>query len=492
MDKDEGNGHRNSFYTSNVYSSGCLTFGNTFTGYPDASSMTGKYLTTTDTSIPYYVEGASTESTGSTAKNTVKVAMGNSVDVKFATLDGSALPAACTYYLVCTSTEGQSNLTVTAYSKSNKAMGSTTISIGDWSESNSTTKQNVVVSGLYRMKTASTSSKYTTPSTTGSSSGWGGQSSSSEYNLNRLEAGYCLQKIVLNIESTEEIDHITITNNNVYTGDEATWDHIAHIFAITAITKEVTVIDSETTSDYLVDETNNNAAIANGVKARVNMSRTMKADQWNGFVFPFNLTKAQVKQMFGENAVVAKACDDSYNTRTLTFRVQEASADDHTLIEAGSYYLVKGVTVNDDNIYSADYVTYNAFTKPADYTIKNQNTQYSDQITFHGAYYNNSSLEENGYALSSGKFYCYTDKPSIKGFRFWFSIENQTEQAKSISLAIADANDATGISTIDSADDNAAPAAIYTIDGRLVRQGASTDGLARGLYIVGGKKVMVK
>ncbi len=470
---DDAAGHRNAFYTSGAYSTGCLQFTNTVSDYPDATNMTGMYISGNTDGLPYYVENATTSV--STEKNSVKVPMGDEVfTLKFATLDGSALPAACTYNLLCTSTEGPSNLTVTAYSKSGKAMGTTTITIGDWAASGNA---NAIVSGLYRMKVSSNSSSYTNPAT------------GSGTNLNVLQSGFCLQKIVLNIEPTEEIDHITIKNNNIYSGDEATWSHIAHIFGITAITKEVTVIDSEANTSYLVDETNSNAAIENGVKARINMSRTMKADQWNGFVYPFSLTKAQVKQMFGDNVVVAKACDDSYKTNTLTFRVQEVESDDQTLIEAGSYYLVKGVTVNDDQVYSADYVKYEAFTAPADYTIQNQNATHNDQITFHGAYLNNSSLAENGYALSGGKFYQYTDKPAIKGFRFWFSIENSTTNAKAISLAID--NEITGISTVMDVDSQATTG-VYTLDGRQVRANASTEGLAKGLYIVGGKKMMVK
>ena len=33
---------------------------------------------------------------------------------------------------------------------------------------------------------------------------------------------------------------------------------------------------------------------------------------------------------------------------------------------------------------------------------------------------------------------------------------------------------------------------IYTLDGRFLRKGSSTEGLAKGIYIVNGKKVAVK
>lgn len=98
----------------------------------------------------------------------------------------------------------------------------------------------------------------------------------------------------------------------------------------------------------------------------------------------------------------------------------------------------------------------------------------------------------------------------LQGFRCWFRLTNQTDiqlsqtdKAKEVKLYLdgveMEENGTTGINDIDFDDSfNTAssykPAnhAVYNLNGQMVRQGLSTDGLPAGIYIVGGRKVAVK
>lgn len=93
---------------------------------------------------------------------------------------------------------------------------------------------------------------------------------------------------------------------------------------------------------------------------------------------------------------------------------------------------------------------------------------------------------------------CETGKRyGLKAFRGWF--QANSSNARSALMNIMDFNAGEGITneigTIDTAtgEITTAPQDIYTINGQLVRKGAtSTNGLSKGIYIMGGRKIVVK
>ncbi len=113
-------------------------------------------------------------------------------------------------------------------------------------------------------------------------------------------------------------------------------------------------------------------------------------------------------------------------------------------------------------------------------------------VTFHGTY---QTLTGNGtqYAL-----YDNTDTESIVlkkvdggtigAFRGYFTISGTSSDAKNIRFAFND--NTTGISAI--ATENIKNDGVYSIDGRFINANGSVKNLAKGLYIVNGKKVIVK
>ena len=77
---------------------------------------------------------------------------------------------------------------------------------------------------------------------------------------------------------------------------------------------------------------------------------------------------------------------------------------------------------------------------------------------------------------------------TIGTYRAYFTFDDQALNTVTMSLPTEE----TGVKEINNADANK-PADIYSIDGRLVRKNAtSLNGLERGLYIVNGKKYVVK
>lgn len=108
-------------------------------------------------------------------------------------------------------------------------------------------------------------------------------------------------------------------------------------------------------------------------------------------------------------------------------------------------------------------------------------------------------ITSGDYIIQGGKFIeCTTDngnKYALKGFRGWFKRETPPQNSKGnvITIELCD-NDGTvtEIVNIDNNGNATIPYNIYNVYGQKVRGNTqSTEGLARGIYIVNGKKVMV-
>lgn len=92
----------------------------------------------------------------------------------------------------------------------------------------------------------------------------------------------------------------------------------------------------------------------------------------------------------------------------------------------------------------------------------------------------------------NGEPYSY----GLKAFRCWFELDN-TSTAKSISLLINGVEDsATGIADIHGSTDRTSYKrgidGVFNMNGQMVRRGCSLEGLPKGLYVVNGKKIIIK
>ena len=92
----------------------------------------------------------------------------------------------------------------------------------------------------------------------------------------------------------------------------------------------------------------------------------------------------------------------------------------------------------------------------------------------------------------NGKQYSY----GLKAFRCWFELDNSST-AKSISLLIDGVEDSTtGIADIHGSTDRTSYKrgidGVFNINGQMVRRSCSLEGLPKGMYVVGGKKIIIR
>lgn len=271
-------------------------------------------------------------------------------------------------------------------------------------------------------------------------------------------------------------------------------------------------------------------------KSIVYLHRTMNTDKWNSLVLPISLTVGQVKSIFGDQVHISefKGAYDKNHPQRIIFDPITANRNDADAIaiEAGNLYLVKPTadggmpkgqekkefTYNGNTISVTDYYTIvgvtfkkkseiadNAYSGRVMGTTGNEDFDTKQQVQFVGTYvkcFDNDLIPANSYVLNgnnlggtAGLWYYRTVPTKTKGFRGW--LQSVTGQASNvfeyeIEGVVEQVNgNATAIDGIEAAQQHSAN--IYNLNGQLVRQGAtSTEGLPSGLYIVGGKKLVVK
>lgn len=271
-------------------------------------------------------------------------------------------------------------------------------------------------------------------------------------------------------------------------------------------------------------------------KSIVYLHRTMNPGTWNSLVLPINLNVGQVKSIFGDQVHISefKGAYDKNHPQRIIFDPITANRNDPDAIaiEEGKLYLVKPTadgsmpegqpekkfTYNGNTISVTDYYTIVGVTfkqkkdvEDINYSARVEGTKGSEeygtdqQVQFVGTYvkcFDTNNIPANSYVLNgnnvggtTGLWYYRKVPTKTKGFRGWLqSVQGQVSKVFEYEIegVVEQVNgNTTAIDGIEAAQQHSAN--IYNLNGQLVRQGAtSTEGLPSGLYIVGGKKLVVK
>lgn len=190
--------------------------------------------------------------------------------------------------------------------------------------------------------------------------------------------------------------------------------------------------------------------------------------------------------------ILVKMTEEDANLGTYTFTDVDLNYDfDNKMLYAPEN--LPGCVKSDKNKFDGNYNGDMPFFSGNDYS-----TFYFDGTFFLKKSDTASDFITLGdYIIQGGKFIeCTADnKYALKGFRGWFKRITPEQNSKSnvITIELCD-NDGTvtEIVNIDNNGNATIPYNIYNVYGQKVRSNTqSTEGLARGIYIVNGKKVMV-
>ncbi len=281
------------------------------------------------------------------------------------------------------------------------------------------------------------------------------------------------------------------------------------------------------------------------------LTKTFTLGKWNSFILPVNLNKKQVTEAFGGSARLAKLT--GLTETGIEFTSVNLLDDNTTAIEAYVPYIIFPVKPADQTkTYTANYkqngaserlninipanhyvigkvsMLLTADGKANDWSKMNQEkwtlkdpvgnndqikaygtfartfgefSSYDETTGVYGEVINKSTIIKNRdslvdcYFFDKGNMYHSTKRArGLRGFSCWFKPVNGKSQNASFTLDGV-SQGTTGIEDILA--DYEQPVSrfangIYNLNGQLVKQGNSTAGLPSGLYIVNGKKCIVR
>ena len=232
----------------------------------------------------------------------------------------------------------------------------------------------------------------------------------------------------------------------------------------------------------VLDETSDTPPVA-ATDATVRFIRSIIAknnngstNAWNTICFPFNMDAQLIAETFGSNTRVMELSDVSVNGENATFQFAEVDE-----IKANTPYLMQTDQAGTEFEFTGIDIT------PGTSTTKTVNgVQFVGTYTYPIVMANQGGTD---YYILNDQFKSSTGRTKIKGFRAYFHVPEATG-VKALSMNI-DGN----TTAIDMTEGDAitSPADIYSIGGQLIRrQATDTDGLPAGIYIINGKKLIVK
>lgn len=273
---------------------------------------------------------------------------------------------------------------------------------------------------------------------------------------------YLYYNIILNVVATEVFKPSTSFTN-------AQW----MLVSASSVTKTVTFDETS--------ETNSNIIPTDGDSYDVTLKRTFTTNSWNTFCVPFDISADQLK-VFEKDADTGFGLAEYTDVASGTLYFTSA-----TTVEAGKPYLIKPTASNPADGWT--FAGVSKFTaKPTDVTYKNDELGYD--VTFKASF-DKTTAPAGSYVISQNTIYLLTGgAKDMKGFRGYFQEELTTSGGKLNSFTID--GTVTGIITADGFTETPV-FDIYNLNGQLVKRAAtSTEGLAKGIYIVGGRKQIVR
>lgn len=231
---------------------------------------------------------------------------------------------------------------------------------------------------------------------------------------------------------------------------------------------EILPLSAPITLDEAADDTDTKIENNKGKTVDVTLTRTLTAGVWNTICLPFDVTAEQIADVLKSEGNVKEYGSEDVNKQTIYFK-------EATIMTAGTPYLIKPTEDAKELVFKG-------------VTIKNVDVvdrKVGDKYKMCGVF-GKYAMNTNGTELflkTDSKFYVpAVGKETMKGFRAYFLVpKSQAGAALNLSFG-----DATGINGV--AADAEKNVKVYNVNGQYV--GTSLEALPKGLYIVGGKKVL--
>ena len=241
-----------------------------------------------------------------------------------------------------------------------------------------------------------------------------------------------------------------------------------------------------------------------------NIRRYFNVGKWESLILPCTLTGDQVKQTFGGDQEVQLSVFDRVDGTCVKFRPVDL---DNEGIVAGTPYIIKvgkeadieskkeytfpwgnntTVKVNGP-IYQVKGVVPPTFT--GDGVTTEEITTGGYKVQFHGFYYDKGAAPAHAYVVNNGNMYhLNSDWNSFVGTSWYITITDADGNSKALSFSFDGDSSTTAIENVTRQEDAAVQTDgfVYNLSGQRVGTRNNMSNLSSGIYIVAGKKVVVK
>ena len=233
-----------------------------------------------------------------------------------------------------------------------------------------------------------------------------------------------------------------------------------------------------------------------GQNGNVAMTRTINAGEWSTIVLPFTLTQSQALDTFGDNVQLAEFTgfeteydeddEDDVTPNSITLKFSTYTMSRRKPMTGGKLFLIK--TEGKIDGFEADNVKL-----VSSVTDEEKEDSWRTPGKFTGTFVK-TKVPADGLFLSGGKFWYSTGKTNIKAFRGWFELgavldKETTDFGANINFVIDD--EPTSVDGIPAVV-TYAKGAVYNLQGQYLGSDMSVKNLPAGIYVVDGKKMVVK
>ena len=277
------------------------------------------------------------------------------------------------------------------------------------------------------------------------------------------------------------------------------------------------------------------------------LNKTFTAHKWNTLVLPVNLTLKQLRDAFGPSTRLAqleKLTESGIQFQSVDFRDKaddyvalvaykpyliipekaEGQAAEYTsvYVETGAstaeymrvkiakdHFVIPKVSLSVDDLKNVNQNTWaTAVTESTDGRMQawgtlartfgtvNDDVENGYQFTNNGEIITGRDKLDDSYFFANGKMYHSTGRVrGLRGFSCWFKPAEGSKKNASFTLDGVTQSGTTALDDIFADGEQTVSRfaqGVYNLNGQLVKQGNSTAGLPSGVYIVGGKKCIVR
>lgn len=242
-----------------------------------------------------------------------------------------------------------------------------------------------------------------------------------------------------------------------------------------------------------------------------NIRRYFNVNKWESLILPCTLTGDQVKQTFGGDQEVQLSVFDKVEGTCVYFKTVDLDKEG---IVAGTPYIIKVgkkadiETKNDEYtfpwgnnttvkvkgpIYQVKGVVPPTFT--GDDVTTEEVTSGGYKVQFHGFYYDPGTAPAHAYVVNNGNMYhLSSDWNNFVGTSWYVTITDAQGNAKALSFSFDGDSSTTAIENVAGQEDAAVQTDgfVYNLSGQRVGTRNNMSNLSSGIYVVAGKKFVVK